>query len=98
MTILMMTFFNYIKVIHQKGEISQLARKYILRMETVGYLTGQDAVELKSEMDRIGATNINLEGSTLSAVGYGESIVLDIKGVLQNEFAFEEKRTSTAKN
>ena len=81
-----------------KTEISQLARKYILRMETVGYLTTEDNTSLCQELSAAGVTEINLSGTTQSEVSYGVPITLQISGKLKGEYLFEEKRTSTAKN
>ncbi len=97
-----------------KLEVSQVTRRYILRMETKGYLDEGDKSELVAELAALGMSEITLEGSTLSAVGYGETIRLRVKGningsvpdirdgwlngFMQQKFTVEEKRMSTAKN
>lgn len=98
MTVVMMAYMESVSLIHQKTEVSQLARKYILRMETVGYLTASDKTTLCQELELAGVTEINLEGTTVNEVNYGMPIALDIKGRLEGKHAFEEKRVSTAKN
>ena len=98
MTILMMAFLDDMQMIQQKMEVNQMARRYILRMETVGCLEGTDYVEMLRELSEQGVTDIDLGQTTLSPVGYGERITLEIKGKMGGQYAFEEKRTSTAKH
>lgn len=98
MTIVMLSYMESVSLLHQKAEVGQLARKYILRMETVGYLTSGDQVVLCQELDEMGVTEVNLEGTTMHEVIYGSPITLCINGKLEGEYQFEEKRVSTAKN
>ena len=98
MTVVMLAYLESVSLIHQKTEVGQLARKYILRMETVGYLTASDRTGLCQELELVGVTGIQLEGTTLNEVNYGEPISLFIKGQLEGKYDFEEKRVSTAKN
>lgn len=98
MTVVMLAYMDNVSLIHQKTEVSQLARKYILRMETVGYLTASDQTALRQELSSLGVTEIDLEGTTLNAMSYGSPIALEISGKLKGEYVFEEKRVSTAKN
>lgn len=98
MTVVMLAYMDSVALFHQKTEAGQIARKYILRMETVGYLTAQDHTALLQELNTIGITEISLEGSTMYKVSYGYPITLHIIGKLKGEYPFEEKRVSTAKN
>lgn len=98
MTVVMLAYMENVSLIQQKTEVSQLARKYILRMETVGHLTSEDCTLLQQELTAVGVADINLSGTTLSEVSYGTPITLRISGKLKGEYVFEEKRTSTAKN
>lgn len=98
MTVLMLSFTDNIQLIQQKTEVSQLARKYILKMETVGYLTPAETIALTGELQAIGVTEISYEGTTTNEVSYGETITLQIQGKLREEYDFSEKRVSTAKN
>lgn len=98
MTVLLVVYMDNVRLIEEKTEINQIARKYILRMETVGMLTESDRILLGRELEAAGASAVSLEGTTLDRVGYGEEIVLKIKGKLRNLYGFEEKRVSTAKN
>ncbi len=97
----MIACFNSLELINKKFEINQLARKYILRMETIGYLTSNDKNQLNQELLELGIGNFNFEGTTLNQVGYGNNIALCISGYIQgNEiignqnifsFLFQEK-------
>lgn len=98
MTVVMLSYMDNIQLIQQKTDVSQLARKYILRMETVGYLTSADRSMLTGELQAIGVTGVSYEGTTEETVGYGEPICLQIKGKLRGQYEFTEKRVSTAKN
>jgi hypothetical protein len=77
--------------------VGQLARKYILKMETVGYLSGNDQAKLLEELNEIGVSEVSLEHSTMSPGEYGQTIELDIRGKLKGEYSFQEYRVSTAK-
>ncbi|MCM1342207.1 MAG: hypothetical protein NC246_00060 [Muribaculaceae bacterium] len=98
MTVLMLSYMDNVWLIHQKTAVSQIARQYILRMETVGYLTEEDRIRLGRELAGAGVTELELEGTTLSPVTYGDIITLEIRGKLEGEYDFEEKRISTAKH
>lgn len=98
MTAVMVAYLGCAGLIQQKMQISQIARKYILRMETMGMLTDADRIELYSELEGLGVTQIRLEGTTAWQVGYGEAITLQIQGELENGYEFTEKRVSTAKH
>ena len=56
------------------------ARKYILRMETVGYLTENDCTEMTQELTSLGVTELDFTGSTVNRVSYGSAISLVIRG------------------
>ncbi len=98
MTVLMVFYMESVELIQQKTTVSQLARRYILRMETVGFLTEQDEQILCRELTDVGVTEIDLSGSTRNQVAYGETITLHIGGRLKEKYEFEEQRMSTAKN
>lgn len=98
MTVMMLSYMDNVWLIHQKAAVRQIARQYILRMETVGYLTEADRIRMGQELSGVGVTQLELEGTTLSPVQYGDIITLEIRGVLEGEYDFEEKRISTAKH
>lgn len=97
LTVLLTAYMDSVRLIDEKAEINQIARKYILKMESMGTLTESDRVRLCTELEEAGATEVSLEGSTFESAGYGEPIVLHIRGKLRGIYAFEEKRVSTAK-
>ena len=98
---LVVVIFSYLdsaQLIQDKLQVAQLARKYILRMETVGMLSAEDEAVLSRELIDLGVTDFRLDGTTTRAVGYGEEIVLEIRGKLDGSHAFTERRVSTAKH
>jgi uncharacterized Rossmann fold enzyme len=97
MTTLMLAYMGNVELVFKKAAVGQLARKYILRMETVGGLTDADRTALLQELEELGATEVTLEGTSVRAA-YGEPIELRIQGKLKEEYEFSEKRVSTAKN
>ncbi len=98
MSIILFAFLDCVELIHQKLQVGQLARKYILKMETVGCLSASEKMWLDGELSEMGVTDIDFSGSTLNMASYGEAITLRIKGKLRGEYEFEEKRVSTAKH
>ncbi|MBO5336922.1 MAG: hypothetical protein J6A94_07335 [Lachnospiraceae bacterium] len=98
MTVVMLAYFDNVELLHQKDEMGQLARKYILKMETTGYLTVEDMLLLTDELEAMGVTEIQYGGTTVNAVPYGEAITLQIQGKLRGEYDCSEKRVSTAKH
>ena len=114
MAALVMVFFNLSELMIIRMNVSQITRKYILRMETKGFLDVVDQDSLVNERQELGIRDIDLSGSTMAPVAYGETIVLSVKGSLlgnmleddggwpdefvQKKYDVEEKRMSTAKN
>ena len=90
MTVVMLSYLESARMIQQKTAAGQIARKYILRMETVGTLTDADRAALWG--------GITLDGTTTWQVDYGEPVVLQIQGTLGSGYEFTEKRVSTAKH
>lgn len=84
-SIMMMAYLNSIELVNSKAEISQLARKYILNMETVGYLTPEKCQDLKQDLVQLGVGKVDLSGTTLQEVSYGNAIVLSIQGVIYGQ-------------
>lgn len=98
MLTLMMSCFTHMAILQKKVYLGQTARKYMLRMETVGYLESQKEKELRRELADLGITELSLEGTTTEPVPYGEVITLRIKGKLEDKMDVYETKTSTAKN
>ena len=98
MAVVMLSFLDDMKLIQQKTEVDQLARRYILRMETLGGLTAEDRALLEEELAAQGVTAIDLSGTTMGEAGYGGKIELKIRGLLGGKYEIEETRVSTAKH
>lgn len=97
LTVLVIAFLERISLIETKQEVNQIARKYILRMETLGGLRECDKAELIKDLENAGMTEISLEGSSMEGSGYGETIILQLRGKLEGGYEILEKRVSTAK-
>ena len=82
LTIVMTAYVGSLQILNQKTQISQIARKYILRMETVGYLMDNDRMNMEEELHAAGAENIDFSGTTFHEVEFGSPIYLTIKGQL----------------
>lgn len=98
LTVVMLGYMDNVRLIGKKAEVGQLARCYLLKMETTGYLTTPDRIQLTGELENLGMTQISYEGSSMEPVGYGENVILQIHGRLGERYEIEEKRVSTAKN
>lgn len=99
--------------IDSKDRVDLIARKYLLQMETKGYLTGEGEAGLLSELAENKMTHVSLEGTSRAEVGYGNIIELHITGFLEiynyqflslfqihtgkNTIPIEKHLTSTAK-
>lgn len=94
---IMVCFMHSTKLIHNRHEVTQLARQYILRMETIGYLTDKDRQSLRKDLENLGVSDISFAGSTMMPMGYGAMIRLQITGNIEGEYGFVEKRCTTAK-
>ena len=72
--------FGAFSGISDKWGMRQVAREYMLRMETEGYLSSSDRVALIEELEEYGLYNISLSGTTTSRQEYGSRIYLCITG------------------
>ena len=82
MSIVVTAYLECTGLMLKKLEISQLSRQYILKMETEGYLNESNKQSLLQELHALGVQNIDLSGTTLQPVSYGETILLKIKGTV----------------
>ena len=82
-SMLAVQFVGYIKVMDIKDEISLTMRKYIIRMETTGYLADDDKKSMLEELNEIGVTGVDFSGTTMHEVEYGNIIDLHITGKLK---------------
>lgn len=80
MSIMVMAYLECTDLMLKKLEIGQISRKYILKMETEGYLKEPDRVSLLKELKNVGMSGIDLAGTTLQPVTYGDAIYLKIQG------------------
>lgn len=80
MSIMVMAYLECTDLMMKKLEIGQISRKYILKMETEGYLKEPDKVSLLKELKGAGMSAVDLSGTTLQPVAYGDAIYLKIKG------------------
>lgn len=76
-------FITYLNDLDKKDSVSIIAREYLLKMETVGYLNSTDEAELYKDLEELGVKNISIQGTTRSKVGYGKKITLSIKGEME---------------
>lgn len=83
--IVMLLFIYIIQVVDVKKNADQLARKYILEMETIGYLPSSSYIQLLQELDALGITDVDLTGTSFSQAGYGNPIYLSIKGNIKTK-------------
>ncbi len=75
---------QFMQVLQTKEEVNQIARAYMLQMETEGYLSENNAQALVNSLEqKCTLQNVKLLGSTLTPVAYGERITLSIQGELQ---------------
>lgn len=98
LTTVMISYMENVRLISKKAEVGQMARCYLLKMETVGCLTDSDQTQLTGELEQLGISDISYEGSSLTPVGYGNDVILQIHGRLGDTYEIYEKRVSTAKN
>lgn len=78
-SLIVMASFDSMGLMVKKLEISQIARKYILVMETKGCLKQEDKLLLVAELEKLGLQEIDLTGTTLQPVNYGDTIQLKIQ-------------------
>lgn len=83
MSFLVTAYLECTNIMMKKMEISQISRKYILKMETDGYLTEPTRNELVRELSEAGLQQIDISGTTLHPVSYGDAIYLKVTGNIQ---------------
>lgn len=70
---------NFVVPIVKYINANQVARTYILKIESNGYLTEENTDQLKTKLTNLGFTNIDLTGTTFSPVSNGDDVFLNIK-------------------
>lgn len=89
LTAFLVIIFGAFSSINDKWAMRQVAREYLLIMETDGYLSSSDQATLIKELEDCGLYNISLSGTTVSEVEYGDRIYLNISGTYNdNVLAF----------
>lgn len=83
--IIIIGFLCLLKVISIKDNVRQVAREYILVMETTGYLSADKQVELKQKLDSMSVVDVDLSGTSTVNVGYGNPIYLSISCSIPGE-------------
>lgn len=83
MSILVAAFLECTNLLIKKQEVGQISRKYILKMETDGYLTEGTKNALLQELQQAGVCSVDISGTTLAPVTYGDAIVLKIQGTIE---------------
>ena len=66
--------------IDRSSDIHHVARTYLLRMESDGFLTEENKSLLIAELKALDMIDIDLTGTSFADVGYGNQIRLVIKG------------------
>lgn len=72
------SFLNVINMVTLDADFNRIGRKYMLEMESVGYLTAAAKTELQQILQEKGAIDIDFAGTTMSEPGYGNPIYLEI--------------------
>ncbi|MCD7862782.1 MAG: hypothetical protein LUG61_04545 [Lachnospiraceae bacterium] len=73
---------GFLQAIRERDFVDQLAREYLLIMETEGYLSAGRQEELTASLTQAGLGGISLDGTTVTEVSYGDRITLSISGTL----------------
>ena len=68
--------------IDKSSALNQVTRKYMLRMEADGYLTEENRTSMVTELQALGVEAVDLTGTNLADVGYGNKVSLQVKGIL----------------
>lgn len=83
--IMVTSFIDLTKIVSYKENIKQISRSYMLEMETVGYLSAGSRATLLQELADMHLQDIDLSGTTQVSVGYGNDIVLSVKGSIPTQ-------------
>lgn len=76
--VIVVLFLYTVNVVSIDADINRIGRKYLLEMETQGYLTASARTELEQQLRDMGATEIDFTGTTMSEPGYGNPIYLEV--------------------
>lgn len=85
--VFVMLFTSWVANVDRRENLNQICRKYILQMETTGYLTTEMANNLTNELMTAGMTSVTIESDTTrEQVDFGADIFLKISGTM---YAFD---------
>ena len=74
---------RFSEMIRDREKINQIARAYLLEMETLGYLPNDEKLQLQNSLEECGLMDISFAGTTLSAAEYGDMIRLVVSGTMK---------------
>lgn len=75
MVTMLVMFKNNIRI----TEVERVHRQYLLSMEHEGFLTPALETGLRNSLQTLGVTNIDLTGSSMTEVGYGNTVRLRVE-------------------
>lgn len=82
LAVMLVFFTGWMANLSARDHVYQLSRRYILQMETEGFLNSTLESSLRADLADAGMSNISLSGTTTSEVEYGNVIFLKITGDL----------------
>lgn len=82
LAVMLVFFTGWMANLSARDYVYQLSRRYILQMETEGFLSSTLESSLRADLADAGMSNISLSGTTTSEVEYGNVIFLRITGDL----------------
>lgn len=74
---------RFSEMIRNREKINQIARAYLLEMETLGYLPNEQRIQFQDKLEECGLSNISFSGTTLSEAEYGDIIRLVVSGTMK---------------
>ena len=83
--VLSLMYLSYMSDYEKKEAADQLARQYMLKMESEGYMSETSKQHFISAMSELGFSQVNLSGTTFADAGYGNTIMLVVNAVLTSD-------------
>lgn len=89
---------HFMGLFRDREAMNQVARAYLLKMETTGYLPAETLTELQKALEECGLEDINFAGTSTQPVLYGTPIYLNITGKIKTDiyvgipFVVQEKK------
>lgn len=79
LAIVMSAFIFILQLASKKEDVKELGRNYLLVAETYGYVPPASKTELIQKLTDLGATDIDLNGTTFTDAGYGNPVYISIQ-------------------